>query len=84
MFGLRYDVESGMKLDEGSVKAAKAAVNFMQNDYEAVAMGGELPDLAVVGFDEDSDAYKKMKKFEKEAFPERKNAMKALKAPVAV
>lgn len=84
LFGLRYDVESGMKLDEGSVKAAKAAVNFMQNDYEAVAMGGELPDLAVVGFDEDSDAYKKMKKFEKEAFPERKNAAKALKAPVAV
>ena len=81
---LKYDVETGMKLGAGSVKAAKDAVNFMQNDYQKVASGGELPNLAVVGLDEDSDAYKKMKKIEEEAFPERKNAMKAVKAPIAL
>lgn len=81
---LKYDVETGMKLGAGSVKAAKDAVNFMQNDYQKVASGGELPNLAVVGLDEDSDSYKKMKKIEEEAFPERKNAMKAVKAPIAL
>lgn len=83
LFGLRYDVENSVKLEEGSVRAAKAAVNFVQEDYEAVAVGGKLPDLAVNGISEDSDVYKEMKKLEQEAFPERKNAMKALKAPIA-
>lgn len=82
LFGLKVDVEEGMKLENGSVRAAGAAVNFIQNDYEAIAAGGRLPDLAVVGFGEDSEAYREMKKYEEEAFPERKNAGRALKASV--
>ena len=84
LFALKYDVETGMKLGAGSVKAAKDAVNFMTNDYQKVASGGKLPDLAVVGLDEDSDSYKKMKKIEEEVIPERKNANKAVNTLIAL
>ncbi len=84
LFNLRNDVQDAMKLDAGAARAARHAVNFMVKEYQSVAVGGKLPDLAIAGFDEDSDAYKKMKKFEEEAFPERKNAASALKTPVAL
>lgn len=83
LFGLKLDVEEGMKLERTSVSAARAAVNFVQDEYEAIAAGGKLPDLAVNGLREDSEAYREMKKYEEEAFPGRKNAGKALKASVA-
>ena len=76
------NTENGIKMDSKSVGAAKAAVNFMQDEYLDVANGVTMVEDAVTGVSKDSDAYKEMGKYEKEIFPERKNAMKALKTPV--
>lgn len=81
---LRGIAGKGMKLSSESVEAAKAAVNFMKNDYVDVANGVTLVKDAVTGIGEKSDVYEKMEEIEKQVFPERKNAASVLKAPVAV
>lgn len=79
---LRGIAGKGMKLSSESVEAAKAAVNFMKNDYVDVANGVTLVKDAVTGIGEKSDVYEKMEEIEKQVFPERKNAAEALKTPV--
>lgn len=81
---LKSNTRKGLKLDSESVEAAKAAVNFMQSEYMDVANGVTLVRDAVTDINKDSDAYERMQKIEEEAFPERKNAMKAVKAPIAL
>lgn len=81
---LESNTEDGIKMDSKSVGAAKAAVNFMQNEYMDVANGVTMVKDAVTGVSKESDAYKEMEKLEEEIFPGRKNAMKALKTPVAL
>ena len=81
---LKSNTNKGLKLNSKSVEAAKAAVNFMQNEYMDVANGVTLVRDAVTDINKDSDAYERMQKIEEEVFPERKNAMKAVKAPIAL
>ena len=81
---LKSNTRKGLKLDSESVEAAKAAVNFMQSEYMDVANGVTLVRDAVTDINKDSDAYERMQKIEEEVFPERKNAMKAVKTPIAL
>ena len=81
---LESNTEDGIKLDSKSVGAAKAAVNFMQNEYMDVANGVTMAKDAVAGVSKESDAYKEMEKLEEEIFHGKKKDAEALKAPVAL
>ena len=80
---LKKKINRGMELKQGSVAAANFAVNFIQKDYADAANGVTMVKDAVTGIDADSDVYKKFGEIEKKVFPERKDAVKALKASVA-
>lgn len=69
---LESDVQKGMKLGEDAAGSAKAAVNFVQTEYQDIANGTSLFDCSVKGINKGSTVYTDMEGLSDSVFPDRK------------